>query len=292
MAKFIYIILLSVIFGGCAGNDDASDAYGNFEATEVMISAETGGRLIEMNAEEGLRLTEGEIAGQVDTLALILEKRQLQAQKEAVLTRLQEVRAEADVHREQKAVATVELDRVQSMYEDGAATRRQLDEAEGNVRVLTRQIAAAESREYSIRSEAGVIDAQMERLQDRLDRATVRNPRAGTVLTRYVEPGEMVSAGKPLYKLADLETMYLRAYISGSQLAEAEPGQTVDVLFDGPDGTLESMKGEISWVASRGEFTPQTIETREERVNTVYAMKVRVPNDGRLRIGMPGEVRF
>ena len=293
-AIFIPFIIFPYIFiaAGCTGNDITSDAYGNFEATEVMVSAETGGRLLSLAADEGDRLTKAEVVAQVDTMALYLEHRQLNAQKASILTRLQEVRAGADVLREQKSVASVERDRVRRMHDDGAATRRQLDDAEGKVSVLERQITAAETKENSIRSEARVVDAQLERLRDRIERATVRNPVAGTVLSRYAEPGEMVSSGKPLYKLADLETMYLRAYISGSQLAEVETGQTVEVLFDGPGGSLERIEGEISWIASRGEFTPRTIETREERVNTVYAVKVRVPNDGRLKIGMPGEVKF
>ena len=280
------------MIGGCTGNEVTSDAYGNFEATEVMVSAESGGRLLSLNAREGARLTKGEITAQIDTMALFLEARQLEAQRESILMRLQEIRAEADVLRRQKSVAKVELDRVRRMYDDGSATRRQLDEIEGMVSVLEHRITATVTKENSIRSEARVLDAQLERQRDRLSRATVRNPADGTVLNRYVEPGEMISSGRPLYKLADLETMYLRAYISGSQLAEVETDQVVTVVFDGPGGTLAQIDGVVSWIASRGEFTPRTIETREERVNTVYAIKVRVQNDGRLKIGMPGEVKF
>ncbi|MEX0680063.1 MAG: HlyD family efflux transporter periplasmic adaptor subunit [Balneolales bacterium] len=292
MAKNILLFISILIIGGCAGKEEASDAYGNFEATEVMVSAEAGGRLMSLEAGEGVRLTGGEVIGRVDTLALFLEIRQIEAQREAVLARLQELEAEANVLRQQKAVANLELGRIQRMYEDGSATLRQLDDTEGKVSVLERQITAAESKDISIHSEARVLEAQMERLRERIDRATVRNPVDGTVLARYAEPGEIVSPGQPLYKLADLETMYLRAYISGSQLANVETGKKVGVLFDGPNGTIEQIEGEISWIASRGEFTPRTIETREERVNTVYAIKVRVQNDGRLKIGMPGEVQF
>ena len=292
MMKYAIPIILSILVGGCSGNDTTSDAFGNFEATEVMVSSEAGGRLLSLNVREGSRLTGGQAVGQVDTVSLHLEALQLQAQKESVLSRMDEVRAEADVLRQQQKVANVELDRIQRMFDDGSATRRQLDDAGGKVSVLERQIAAAETKQNSISSEAGVLDAQLERLRDRIARAQIHNPRDGTVLTRYAEAGEMVSPGKPLYKLADMETMFLRAWISGSQLAEVETGQMVDVLFDGPGGSIERMEGEISWIASRGEFTPRTIETREERVNTVYAIKVRVQNDGRIKIGMPGEVTF
>ncbi len=298
MSKIAITILLSILLsgsillGGCGTDDTLSDAYGNFEATEVMVSAETGGRLVSFSVEEGAKMASGYVAGWVDTLSLNIQKRQLEAQKAAILSRLLDTRAQADVYREQKAVAKVELDRIRRMFDDGSATRRQLDEVEGNIRVFNRQIAAAETQENSIRSEARVIDAHMEELQDRIKRSAIRNPKSGTVLAKYAEPGEMVSPGKPLFKLADLETMHLRAYLSGSQLPQVQLGQTVEVLFDGPDGTIERINGEISWIASRGEFTPRTIQTREERVNTVYAMKVRVRNDGRLKIGMPGEVIF
>ncbi len=292
MAKAILIIMGAVLLAGCGSDNDSTDAWGNFEATEVMVSAETGGRLIAFEAEEGVRLDSGRVAGWVDTIPLDLKIQQLEAQKEAILSRLANARAQADVHREQKDVAEVELERVRRMFADGASTQRQLDEAAGRVRVLDRQIEAAETQKGSIRSEARVLDVQMMEIRDRMDRSAIRTPISGTVLTKYAEAGEMAAPGKPLFKLADLQTMYLRAYISGAQLGEVRLGQSVEVLFDGPDGTMDRISGEISWIASRGEFTPRTIQTRDERITTVYAMKVRVRNDGRLKIGMPGEVRF
>ena len=292
MSKPIPIIIAAILLAGCGSGNDTTDAWGNFEATEVMISAETGGLLVTFEVEEGARLESGSVTGWVDTIPLHLKLRQLEAQKDAILSRLADVAAQADIYREQKNVAELELGRIRRMFDDGAATQRQLDDADGSVRVLGKQIAAAETQRNSIRSEARVIDAQMDEVGDRVARSAIRNPMAGTVLARYSEQGEIVSPGKPLFKLADLETMYLRAYISGSQLGEIRLGQTVDVLFDGPAGTIDRIEGEISWIAARGEFTPRTIQTRDERVNTVYAIKVRVRNDGRLKIGMPGEVRF
>ena len=292
MKKTLLIILGAILLAGCGPGNDATDAWGNFEATEVMVSAETGGRLLSLDVEEGARLESGRVAGWVDTIPLNLKVRQIEAQKEAVLSRLVSARAQADVHREQKAVAEVELERVRRMFDDGAATQRQLDDAMGKIRVLDRQIDATGAEMGSIRSEARVIDAQIAELRDRMERSAIRTPVSGTVLAKYAEAGEMAAPGKPLFKIADLETMYLRAYISGAQLADVRLGQPVEVLFDGPDGTLDRISGEISWIASRGEFTPRTIQTRDERVTTVYAIKVRVRNDGRLKIGMPGEVRF
>jgi HlyD family secretion protein len=292
MTKEICIIMGAIVLSGCGPGDDTPDAWGNFEATEVMVSAETGGRLLSFDVEEGARLDSGQVAGWVDTIPLNLKVRQLEAQKEAVLSRLVNIRAQADVHREQKAVAEVELERVRRMFDDGAATQRQLDDVSGRIRILDRQIDAAGAEAGSIRSEARVIDAQVAELRDRTERSAIRAPVSGTVLVKYAEAGEMAAPGKPLFKLADLETMYLRAYISGAQLGGVRLGQPVEVLFDGSDGTLDRLTGEVSWIASRGEFTPRTIQTRDERVTTVYAIKVRVRNDGRLKIGMPGEVRF
>ncbi len=292
MSKAIQIIITALFLIGCGSGNDGSDAWGNFEATEVMVSAETGGRLVVFEVEEGARLEKGFVAGWVDTIPLDLNMRKLEAQKAAILSRMEDVGAQANVHREQIAVAEVELERIRRMFDDGAATQRQLDDIEGKIRVLRRQIVAAETQRNSILSEARVVDAQMDELRNRIARSAIRNPMTGTVLARYAEPGEIAAPGKPLFKLADLETMHLRAYISGSQLGEVRLGQTVEVLFDGPDGAIDRINGEITWIASRGEFTPRTIQTRDERVNTVYAMKVRVRNDGRLKIGMPGEVRF
>ncbi len=292
MTKAIIIIMGAMLLAGCGPGNDKTDAWGNFEATEVMVSAENGGRLISFDVEEGARLGRGQLAGWLDTIPLNLKIRQLEAQKEAVLSRLMNARAQANVHLEQKAVADVELDRVRRMFDDGAATQRQLDDVSGRIRILERQIDAANAQKSSIRSEARVVDAQMAELRDRMERSAIRTPVTGTVLARYAEAGEMAAPGNPLFKLADLETMYLRAYISGAQLGEVRLGQAVEVLFDGPDGTLDRLTGEVSWIASRGEFTPRTIQTRDERVTTVYAIKVRVRNDGRLKIGMPGEVRF
>jgi HlyD family secretion protein len=292
LSPFLLHLLLLFLATACSPDNDRSDAYGNFEATEIDVSAETSGRLVAFTIEEGQQISAGEVAGMVDTLTLHLNLQQLRAQKASVLSRLDEVRAEAAVLSEQKQLAETESERISRLAADNAATRRQLDDATGRVNVLQRQIEAVGSRRGSIRSEAEVIDTRIELLRDQIRRSSVTSPVSGTVLAKYAEPGEMVSPGKPLFRVAELETMYLRVYVSGSQLPGIEPGGRVEVLIDAPDGTLDSLEGEISWIASRGEFTPRTIQTREDRVNTVYAVKIRVPNDGRLKIGMPGEARF
>jgi HlyD family secretion protein len=253
--RFLWMVPAVIFLTGCGNDVPPSDAYGTFESTEVIISAETAGRLVLFDAQEGDRIEKGQILGWVDTLGLSLEVAQLKAQRLAVLARLESNRAQADVHREQLKVARNELQRVRRLHDDGAATDRQLDEAEGNAGILERQIRSVEAQQSGIRSEAQVIEAQMARLRDRIERSAVRSPLSGTVLARHAEPGEMVSPGKALCKVADLDTMYLRAWISGGQLGQLRIGQQVRVLFDGPDGKLEQLTGEVSWIASRGEFT-------------------------------------
>ena len=290
----ILIILSAVLWlaTACALDEPESDAYGNFEATEVKVSSEQPGKLISFDVEEGKNLESDQLVGRVDTLRFAIKLHQIEAQRRAVLSRVDEVESEIDVIREKKAVAENERDRIQRMHEDDAATSRELDQAEGEVRVLERQMESARSRLGSIHSEAESIEAQKDEVRDQLRRTGIENPVEGTVLSKYAEPGEMAQAGQPLYRIADLSTMYLRVFVSGRQLPQIELNQPVTVLIDNEDGRLDEFDGEISWISSRAEFTPSTVQTREERLSQVYAVKVRVENDGRLKIGMPGEVRF
>lgn len=292
MKSLIILFTAMLLISACRPDEPDSDAYGNFEATEVKVSSEQPGKLIAFDVEEGKQLEEGRLAGQVDTLRYAIKLSQLEAQQRAILSRVDEVESEMEVFREKKTVAENERDRVRRMYEEDAATSRELDQAEGEVRVLERQIESARSRLGSIRSEAETIDAQRDEVRDQLRRTGIENPVEGTVLSKYAEPGEMAQAGQPLYRIADLSTMYLRVFVSGSQLPQLQLDQPVTVLIDGEDGEFDELEGEISWISSRAEFTPGTVQTREERLNQVYAVKVRVPNDGRLKIGMPGEIRF
>jgi len=292
MKTLISISLIMWLITACGPDEPASDAYGNFEATEVKVSAELSGRLISFDVEEGKKLEKGSLAGRLDTLRYTIKLNLLDAQRRAILSRMDEVESEMEVFREKKAVAENERDRIRRMYEDDAATSRELDQAEGEVRVLERQIESARSRLGSIESEAETIVARKEEVRDQLRRTGIENPVKGTVLSKYSEPGEMAQAGRPLYRIADLSTMYLRVFVSGGQLPQLETDQSVTVLIDDGEGGLDELKGEISWISSRAEFTPATVQTREERLSQVYAVKVRVPNDGRLKIGMPGEARF
>jgi len=290
---FSVLTLTALLVSGCVNGESGSDAYGNFEATEVLVSSETPGRLVTFNAHEGQLLREGAEVALVDTVQLSLRADQIRAQREAVRARFPGISAQIDVLREQKAVATTERDRIAALLADGAATQKQMDDVTGQLRVLDRQIEAIRTQNAPVFAELDVLESQLAAVRDQIRRSRVTNPVEGTVLVTYAEPSEMTAAGKPLYKIARLDTLELRAYASGVQLPHFRVGQRVNVLIDEDAETNRTLVGVVSWIASEAEFTPKLIQTKEERVNLVYAFKVRVPNpDGRLKIGMPGEVVF
>lgn len=288
------VVALAVVLGaGCSGGEAASDAYGNFEATEVLISSLATGQLLSFTAEEGETLPAGRVVGLVDTLHLALQRAQLMANRQAVRSKISGVVAQIEVLEEQKRVAQIEKARIVKLLEANAATQKQLDDVDGQVRVLDRQIQSIRTQNATILSEIDALDAQIAQIDDLIDKSVVVNPVAGTVLVTYAEPHELITSGHPLYKIADLDTMELRAYVSGAQLPQVRLGQAVEVLIDDEAESVRSLSGTITWIAAQAEFTPKLIQTREERVNLVYAFKVRVANpDGALKIGMPGEVRF
>ena len=286
-------LLIAAGTAGCASDDGNSDAYGNFEATEVLISSEAAGPLLTFDVSEGTVLAAGQTVGHVDTVQLALQRDQLRAGREAMLSRIDGVLAQIRVLEEQRRVATVELDRVKRLLESRAATEKQLDDLEGQIAVIDRQIASTRSQNATIRKEIEAVDAQILQLEDRIRRSLIVNPVDGTVLVKHAEAYEQIGVGSPLYKIADLSTLFLRAYVSGDQLPGLSLGQAVTVLLDKDRTENQSLEGVISWIASDAEFTPKTIQTKEERVDLVYAFKVRVANpEGLIKIGMPGEVRF
>lgn len=299
-------LLGAVLVSGCGG-DDAADAYGNFEATEVTVSAEAQGRLVRFRVNEGNRLEEGDIVGLVDTTKLALQRRallaqrqSLQAQREATLAQLPEIRAQVAVLRAQLETAEEELARTRRLRAREAATARELNQREGEVTQLREQVEHARARTASVRQQAAGIAAQAEQVASqvaehdaRIRDARIANPVSGTVLTVTAERGEVVQSGAPLYTVANLDTLTLRAYATGRQLPELRLGMNVQVLVDGEEGRLRTLSGEVVWIADEAQFTPTPIQTRENRAELVYAFDVRVPNpDGLLKVGMPGEVRF
>lgn len=292
MKKLIWIVLISTLAIACSNDDDKADAYGNFEATEVMVSAMAQGEILSLTIEEGQQLDADLIVGLIDTVDLSLKKRQLQRGKDAVYTGLVTIKAQQDVLLQQKKNLLVDKNRVDKLYKDGAATQKQRDDISGAMDLLEAQIISTNSQKDRIMAEAQTIDAQIDQVMESLQKCRITNPTSGTILIKYAEAGEVAVMGKPLYKIADLSQMELKVYVSGVQLPHIKLGQDVEVQIDNTKKENSSMKGQISWISSTAEFTPKTIQTKDERVNLVYAVKIRVTNDGSVKIGMPGQVNF
>jgi len=286
------LIAISVLMFSCSGNNEKSDAYGNFEATEIIISAETSGRIVRFDLEEGQELKAGQDVGLIDTTDLYLKTEQLRAQKKAVATRAPGVAAQIQVQLQQKANLETEKARIDKMFQDKAATRKQVDDIKGALDLVDRQIASIKTQQSGIVEEMEVVQKQIAVTREALEKCKIINPINGTVLVKYAETGELALPGKSLYKLADLSNMELRVYVSGDQLPAIKIGQKVQVLLDKDLKTNQSLDGVVSWISQKAEFTPKIIQTKEERVNLVYAIKIKVPNDGRIKISMPGEVNF
>lgn len=292
MKKFIWIILISAAAISCSNNEDKADAYGNFEATEVMVSAMAQGEILSLILEEGQQIESGAELGLIDTIDLSLKQQQLIMSKDAVYTGLITIQAQLEVQQQQKKNMLVDKDRIDKLFKDGAATKKQVDDINGAIDLINAQIIATNAQNARIQAEAGTIDAQIDQVLEGLDKCQIINPVNGTVLTKYAEAGEVAVMGKPLYKIADLSEMKLKVYVSGDQLPHIKLGQEVEVQIDNTKKENSSMSGVISWISSSAEFTPKTIQTKDERVNLVYAVKILVKNDGALKIGMPGQVNF
>jgi HlyD family secretion protein len=269
------------------------DAYGNFESIEVVVSAQTSGQVERFTPVEGMRLERGDVVALIDTTQLALERTQLVAQRAAVSARRAEVGEQLGVLHVQRDIAKRAYERAQRLHAQQAATTQQLDQAERDYRTLVAQIDALEAQRRSVTLDVASNQARVEQIADRLAKSSVVNPRSGSVLAVYARAGEVVQPGQPLYKIADLDTLDLRAYVTGDQLASVRLGGRVTVHVDRGDGELASLPGTVTWVSSTAEFTPTPVQTRDERAGLVYAVKIRVPNpDGALKIGMPGDVTF
>ena len=286
-----HILITTFLLGtllSCSKGEKA-DGYGNFEATEITISSEANGKLEFLNLEEGLVLEKGKVVGLVDTIQLYLNKQQLFASKETVASKSGGVWSQVGVLNQQLQTAKTEQQRIQNMFSENAATQRQLDQANSQADVLKKQIRNVETQNAPIVNEVKAIDAKIAQINDQIVKSKITNPIAGTVLTKFSEPGEIVSFGKPLYKIANLEEMILRVYVSETQLPNISIGEEVTVKIDSGD-EMKDYKGTVSWISASAEFTPKIIQTKEERVNLVYAVKIIVKNDGSLKIGMPAEM--
>jgi HlyD family secretion protein len=290
--KFLLMVVVAFLFNACQPDKNRSDAYGNFEADETLVSAESSGRLLQFNATEGMLMEKNQVVGLVDTVAISLQLYQLAAQKSATATKIPTIDAQIQIYLQQKENLEIDLRRIENMTSAGAATQKQLDDIKGQIAILDKQVNANQIQKSAVSKELAVLDANASLLNEQLHKCTITNPVKGTVLEKYAEPGEVTAAGKPLYKIADVSVIILRVYVSGGQLSKVKLGGACKVFIDEGKDNWKEYSGNIRWVSQQAEFTPKIIQTHDERVNMVYAVKILVPNDGSIKIGMPGEVRF
>lgn len=276
------------------GSEPEYDAQGTFEATEVIVSSEANGRIMDFVIEEGMEIAGGECLGTIDSMQLHLQREQLMAQQAALLASRPDVNMQVSSLREQIAKQRSELRRVESMLKDGAATQKQYDDIEAQIKVLEGQLNATlstlDKNTATINNNAAALEAQIASLDDLIAKCRIESPISGTVLVKYAEAGELATVGKPLMKVADLNNIYLRAYFTSEQLANIALGDKVKVVANFGGDERYDYEGEIVWIASESEFTPKNIQTNDSRSNLVYAVKIAVKNDGRLKIGLAGEV--
>ena len=309
MNKLVLPAIIAVtLMAACNGNENKFDAQGTFETDEVIVSSELAGKILSFNIEEGATVSKDSVVGLIDAQNLNLQKEQVEASIEALNEKTLNVSPQVKMLQDQLAVQQSRLDnldrekaRTENLLKKDAATGKQLDDIVAQIDVVKREMAVTRqqievqrsntaTQNRSILSEGKPLQKRVAQLNDQLNRANIVNPINGTILTKYAEAGEITSAGKALYKVADLGTMTLRAYINGSQLSQIKLNQQVKVMVDDGAKKYKEYTGTITWISDKAEFTPKTIQTKEERANLVYAIKVNVKNDGYIKIGMYGEV--
>jgi HlyD family secretion protein len=294
----------------CNSNDNKFDASGTFESDEVIVSAEQNGQLLEFNVHEGDNLNQGQVVGYIDSTNLVLQKQQVLASIHSLSQKTSDVEPQVNMLKDQLAVQqsqleqmTRERNRIQNLVKAGAATQKQLDDMNSQVDQMQKQMQVTQqqikvqlsntgTQNRSVLSEAAPLQKQVAQINEQLSKANVVNPITGTVLAKYAEQGEITAQGKALYKIADLSYINLRAYITGTQLSQIKLNQQVTVYVDSGANKYRTYPGTVIWISDKAEFTPKTIQTKDERANLVYAIKVRVKNDGYMKIGMYGEVKL
>ncbi|MBS1574742.1 MAG: HlyD family efflux transporter periplasmic adaptor subunit [Bacteroidetes bacterium] len=303
-------LLIAISFSACNSNKESFDASGTFEADEVIVSSELNGKILALNAEEGSMLKKDSIVGTVDAANISLQREQVEANIQALKDKTSDVAPQVKLLRDQLSVQQTqfqnlnhEKSRIENLLKQDAATGKQLDDINYQIEALQKQMKVTQqqinvqksnvaTQNRGILSEGKPLAKNIALLEEQLSKSRIVNPINGTVLTKYAEPGEITSAGKALYKIADLSIITLRAYISGTQLSQIKLGQSVKVLVDDGKDKYKELPGTITWISDKAEFTPKTIQTKDERANLVYAIKIKVKNDGYLKIGMYGEVKF
>jgi HlyD family secretion protein len=292
----VLAIVSMIALVSCNNKKNNFDASGTFEAEETIISSEAAGTIKQFDIEEGQVLKAGQQIGFIDSTQLFLKKKQLQAQITAILSKRPDIATQVASLEEQLASAEKEQKRISNLVKADAATTKQLDDVTSQIEVIKKQIDAQKSAlgisSAGISNDAIPMQVQVEQTNDQLARCKIVNPVNGTVLAKYAEANEMAAPGKPLYKIADLHSILLRAYVTGNQLPDLKLNQQVKVLTDDGKGNYKETAGTITWINNKAEFTPKTIQTKDERANMVYAIKVNVINDGTFKIGMYGELKF
>jgi len=293
-AWFLSLLILSSL-SGCNNTSDTADAYGNFEADETLISAESSGKVLSFTISEGQTIEKGELIAEIDSTQLVLKKKQLRAAIAAIRKKLPNEEIQLATIDEKLRTIESEKGRLERLVADNAAPQKQLDDLVSQIEVVKREREATANnlatQRQGMLAEIAPLKVQIEQLNDQINRCKVSNPIQGTVLNTFVHQNEMTGAGRPLYSIASLNPLILRAYITEPQLALVKIGTELDVMIDAGEG-LRTLPGKLTWINNEAEFTPKMIQTRDERANQVYAIKIEVPNDGSLKIGMPAEVKF
>lgn len=287
-----FIIIAAILFTGCRNKSEQADAYGNFEATEVVVSAETSGRILQFIPVEGVRIEKGALLTIIDTTILNLQKAEIEAGMKSIRVRLGSINAQNDILSQQIGNQNINVARIEKMLKDEAATQKQYDDITGQVAVLQKQITANNTQKSSVSAELAVYESKKASVNEQIKRCQVKSPLKGTVIEKYAEAGELTAPGKPLCKIADLSVLKLKVYVSGAQIGSIKTGQLCSIRIDKGEKQYQSFPGTISYISEKAEFTPKIIQTKEERVALVYAVNIDVVNDGSLKSGMPGEALF
>jgi HlyD family secretion protein len=290
------LLCLAAIVVSCNTNKSTNDASGTFEATETIVSAEANGKILALNIEEGDVIKQGQQVGYIDSTQLHLSRMQLLQSQKAILSGRPDSKSQLEALQKELENAESDRKRIENLVKGGVASQKQLDDADNRVALIKSKIDASRNTlsttTATINEQGGTVAVQLSQVEDQLHKCTIINPVNGTVLSKYANVYEVTAAGRPLYKIADLSVINLRSYITAGQFSKVKIGDKVKVIADAEEGKSKMYDGVVEWINNKAEFTPKTIQTKDERANLVYAIKVRVQNDGLLKIGMYGEVSF
>lgn len=293
MIKYLLNILLFTFFlSGCFEEEIIPDASGNFEAIEITVSAENSGKLMYFDINEGDFIKEGKLVGIIDTTQLHLQLKQIVSSIDAMKKKDILIESQTNIYLQQYESTEKEFIRFNNLLKSNAVTEKQVDDIKAQLNLIKKQIESTQTQKVILYSEIKTQEVQIEQIKELLKKSYLKSPITGIILLKIVEEKEFVTSGSPLFKIADMDNLILRAYISGKQLNSIKLGDEVNIQTDSYNNEFENYKGKIVWISSEAEFTPKAIQTKEERVNLVYAVKIQVVNDGKLKIGMPADVYF